>query len=489
MIPKRSVRAAARCAARDRIPRREDPHATFRLAVACAAPGRRSRARRGGRAERPFRFEELAKVRRARRLRRLARRAVGSPSRSARPTSKRTASRSAIWIVPSGGRRAAPADLGREARFRSRRSRPTAAGSRFSPTATAARRSGRSTSRAATRRRRRRFPTEVNGFTWSPDGKWFVITSDVFPDCADAACLEKTLKARAKSKTKARVAERLLFRHWDAWKDGLRTHIWKVAASAGGRRRRPDPGRPRRAALRRRRRRGLRRVAGRDGASSTRRTPTGSRRSRPTPTSGSSRSPAAAPAKDLTAANKAFDGSPKFSPDGKWIAYRAQKRPGFESDRFRLMLFDRATGADPRPDGGLRLLGRGLRVGARLEDRSSSRRRSRGRERIYRVGARRRSAGRRSGAAAASRTRALARRARIFFRRARSRARPRSGASALDGKAAGARSPTSTTRLFAELEMGEVSERFTKSADGRKLQAWLVKPPASTRRRSTRRSS
>ena len=40
----------------------------------------------------------------------------------------------------------------------------------------------------------------------------------------------------------------------------------------------------------------------------------------------------------ITADNKAADGSPQFSPDGKWFVYRAQKRPGFEADRFDLML-------------------------------------------------------------------------------------------------------------------------------------------------------
>ena len=45
----------------------------------------------------------------------------------------------------------------------------------------------------------------------------------------------------------------------------------------------------------------------------------------------------------ITGANKAFDGDPQYSPDGKWIAYRVQTRPGFESDRFRLALYDRAA--------------------------------------------------------------------------------------------------------------------------------------------------
>jgi dipeptidyl aminopeptidase/acylaminoacyl peptidase len=49
--------------------------------------------------------------------------------------------------------------------------------------------------------------------------------------------------------------------------------------------------------------------------------------------------------KDITAENKAADNTPLYSPDGKYIAYRAQQRPGYESDRWRLMLYDRKTGA------------------------------------------------------------------------------------------------------------------------------------------------
>src|SRR5207249_12050530 len=49
-------------------------------------------------------------------------------------------------------------------------------------------------------------------------------------------------------------------------------------------------------------------------------------------------------AKNITADNKAADETPLYSPDGKYIAYRAQQRPGYESDRFRLMLYDRKTG-------------------------------------------------------------------------------------------------------------------------------------------------
>ncbi len=49
-------------------------------------------------------------------------------------------------------------------------------------------------------------------------------------------------------------------------------------------------------------------------------------------------------AKNITKENKAWDGSPKYSPDGKYIAYRQQKIPGYESDLFRLALYNRETG-------------------------------------------------------------------------------------------------------------------------------------------------
>ena len=48
--------------------------------------------------------------------------------------------------------------------------------------------------------------------------------------------------------------------------------------------------------------------------------------------------------KNITADNPASDTSPLYSPDGRYIAYRTQQRPGYESDRFRLMLYDRKTG-------------------------------------------------------------------------------------------------------------------------------------------------
>ena len=47
---------------------------------------------------------------------------------------------------------------------------------------------------------------------------------------------------------------------------------------------------------------------------------------------------------NLTAANHGSDSTPLYSPDGKYLAIRSQFRAGYESDRFRLQLIERATG-------------------------------------------------------------------------------------------------------------------------------------------------
>lgn len=47
--------------------------------------------------------------------------------------------------------------------------------------------------------------------------------------------------------------------------------------------------------------------------------------------------------RNITEENKSYDGSPLYSPDGKYIAFLRQLIPGYEADRFRLALVDRQS--------------------------------------------------------------------------------------------------------------------------------------------------
>ncbi|HEX9112199.1 MAG TPA: S9 family peptidase, partial [Terriglobales bacterium] len=73
--------------------------------------------------------------------------------------------------------------------------------------------------------------TESGGELWSPDGKNILFTSDVYPECdgapdAEAACNARKLKEAEESKVKAIIFDRLLYRHWNGYKRGMRTHIF-----------------------------------------------------------------------------------------------------------------------------------------------------------------------------------------------------------------------------------------------------------------------
>src|SRR5258708_4849080 len=77
--------------------------------------------------------------------------------------------------------------------------------------------------------------TEAGGELWSPDGKNILFTSDVYPECDgapadEAACNAKKLEEREKSQVKALIFDRLLYRHWNAYKEGKRSHIFTVNA-------------------------------------------------------------------------------------------------------------------------------------------------------------------------------------------------------------------------------------------------------------------
>jgi dipeptidyl aminopeptidase/acylaminoacyl peptidase len=200
--------------------------------------------------------------------------------------------------------------------------------------------------------------TEASGELWSPDGKNILFTSDVNPNCTfddrgEANCNKLTLDAAQNGKVKAQIFDHLLYRHWNAYKEGKRTHIFVVEVPRGNADvtivthilslpRDLTPGDYDAPVFS---------LGGQDNYAFS---PDGQEICY---TSNHDKNPAAStnndlwivpvgggPAKNITADNPASDSTPLYSPDGRYIAYRAQQRPGYESDRFRLMLYDRKTG-------------------------------------------------------------------------------------------------------------------------------------------------
>jgi dipeptidyl aminopeptidase/acylaminoacyl peptidase len=74
--------------------------------------------------------------------------------------------------------------------------------------------------------------TGADGAIWSPDGKNIVFVSAVYPDCKDDACNKQRDEEVKKSKVKAKIFTRLLYRHWNAFTEFKRSHLFAISADA-----------------------------------------------------------------------------------------------------------------------------------------------------------------------------------------------------------------------------------------------------------------
>jgi len=181
-------------------------------------------------------------------------------------------------------------------------------------------------------------PLDIGNLIVSRNGKYFAFTMEVFPDSNGPAETQKRLDEIEQKKSTGRIYENIFVRHWDTWKDGRRSHLFVMPVDG---------------------RKAVDVMQGMDadtpskpfgGPEEITFTPDGLGiifsardvgRSEPwstdfdlyiAPVDGSQ------PPVCLTDDNEAWDTNPVFSPDGKTLAYLAMARPGYESDRFRIVL-------------------------------------------------------------------------------------------------------------------------------------------------------
>ncbi len=187
-------------------------------------------------------------------------------------------------------------------------------------------------------------PLDIGGMDITPDGKTLVVSMDVFPGLSPEETASK-LDEKSEPVRSGQLYDHLFVRHWDQWKDGRRSHLFAVPVSDPGQfldlmpeMDADSPSRPF------------------GGFEETAVSPdskyvvfssrnVGHREAWSTnfdlyqmPLDGST-SP-----RCLTVDNPAWDTSPAFSPDGGTLAYLAMKRPGFEADRYRIVLMETGTG-------------------------------------------------------------------------------------------------------------------------------------------------
>jgi dipeptidyl aminopeptidase/acylaminoacyl peptidase len=192
-------------------------------------------------------------------------------------------------------------------------------------------------------------PLDVEAFHVSPKGDRIALSFAVYRDCADLACTKKREDDKSKNKATGKLYNEMFVRHWDTWADGRRNVLYSAPIDASGKVRAQPvslsgaldgdvPSKPF------------------GDAKEFTFSPDGKNIVFSVRAAGKAESwstnfdlyevPAAGGAapRNLTAENPAWDTKPSFSPDGKTLAYLAMARPGFEADRFKMVLMDVASG-------------------------------------------------------------------------------------------------------------------------------------------------
>jgi dipeptidyl aminopeptidase/acylaminoacyl peptidase len=207
--------------------------------------------------------------------------------------------------------------------------------------------------------------TGADGAIWSPDGKNIVFVSAVYPDCKDDACNKQRDEELKKSKVKAKIFSRLFYRHWNAFTEFKRSHLFVVSAEAtveaGVSPAQSPESQPTRLPLQKNVNapRDLtpgdhdvppfslggqdmyaispdgQEVAYTSNIDEVEATSTNNEIFVVPITGGAPKKISTSPGSDTT---------PLYSPDGKYLAWRSQARAGFEAEKWRLLVQDRQTG-------------------------------------------------------------------------------------------------------------------------------------------------
>jgi dipeptidyl aminopeptidase/acylaminoacyl peptidase len=197
--------------------------------------------------------------------------------------------------------------------------------------------------------------TEADGAIWAPDSKHFLFVSSVYPECeaagagrneAQAKCNAEKDAAAAKSPVKAQVWDHLLYRHWDHYVGAKHSHVFYGSVEGGV----PEDLTP--ASV----------VGDHEAPTFSLGGPLGYAISpdgkEMAYVVNLDKVPAESTNNDVfvlqvgaepgtakkVSTSPGSDDGPAYSPDGKWLAWRSQARGGFESDKFDLVVMDRATG-------------------------------------------------------------------------------------------------------------------------------------------------